>query len=258
MYFRIKTGIILWLFLLTVCERYGVVRGALPTCTPTTPGVFDIQSPCKFSSLTGVYQFSELNVDKPLFFESSANGVHSVNITGRLKLGILGSIIVDRNKNLGGVSNGISINGLGSGGSHAGRGGTPKLGRLSEDVASPNGDPVDPKEAGGRGGDGTSSGSGGAGGGCIQIWSNICEIAGSIQANGEDAEEGKNGGGGAGGSVSLVCKELIGSPVLEARGGLGDGDGGGGSGGRVSLQFESGSFDGETGLHAQGGRVGMF
>ena len=250
-----KTLRVLCFFLLFYGFR--IIKGALPTCTPTSSGSLNVQSSCKISSPDGTFNFSELIVDKSIFFESTlSSSFHTVNVTGRLKIGLLGSLIIDKNRNLGGVSGGVSLGGLGSGGSHAGRGGSPKLAWLPKDVATPKGDPFDPKDVGGSGGDGTTVRSGGAGGGGIQIWSNICEISGSIQANGQDAEESKNGGGGAGGSISLECNQLIGKPILEARGGLGDGDGGGGSGGRIRLQFETGNFDGETGLHAQGGKVG--
>ena len=243
--------------LLIVFDNLKSLHGAVPLCSLPPSGVLNVQSSCKISSSTGVYRFSELVVDKPLFFESTSSvSFHTVNVTGRLKIGPLGEIIVDKSRHVGGASAGVTIGGFGSGGSHAGRGGSPKLNWLSQDKATPKSSPFEPTDVGGSGGDGTSGGSGGPGGGGIKIWGNVCEITGSIQANGHDALESSHGGGGAGGSISLECKELIGRPLLEARGGQGDGNGGGGSGGRIRLQFDTGSFTGDSGLHAQGGKVG--
>jgi len=252
-----KRSLVIFWALLIIHDNLRQLQGALPACPPAISGSSNIQTSCKITSATGVYTFSELVVDKPVLFETTSSvSFYSVNVTGRLKIGLLGSIVVGKNRKLGGATGGVTIGGHGSGGSHAGRGGSPKLGWLSKNVATPTGNPFDPTNVGGSGGDGTPGGSGGAGGGGIQIWSNVCEISGSISANGEDAEGTKNGGGGAGGTVSLHCNELIGRPILEARGGRGDGNGGGGSGGRVRLQFNTGSFNGGSGLHAQGGKVG--
>ena len=254
--YRQKQCLVVSVLLITFDYAVSLQVG-LPSCIPTASGSLSVQSSCKISPSSGVHTFSELVVDKPLLFESSSSvSFHSVNVTGRLKIGLLGSIIVDKNRNLGVANGGVTIGGHGSGGSHAGRGGSPKLSWLSRSLATPTGNPFDPKNVGGSGGDGTAVGSGGAGAGGIRIWSTLCEISGSIQANGHDAADTTHGGGGAGGTISLECKELIGNPILEARGGQGDGNGGGGSGGRIHLQFNTGSVTGNSGLHAQGGKVG--
>ena len=259
MYLRRRRLVIIWSVIFSLCGHSKIVEGALPTCTPASSGRLDVLSSCRISSSSdGKYEFSDLTIERSLLFESTTtNSFHTVNVTGTLKVGILGSLIVDRNRQRGSRNDGATTEGRGSGGSHAGRGGSPKLIKPLKDHATPTGDPMDPKDVGGYGGDGISSGSGGAGGGGIQIWSSKCEISGSIQANGQDGEESQDSGGGAGGTISLECGELLGKPFLEARGGQGNGDGGGGSGGRIRLKFGSGNFKGEQGLHAHGGKVGM-
>ena len=233
-------------------------EASLPACNDSYT-ILNVLSPCKISSSTGTYNFKDLIVEKTLILESSSSAsIHKINVTGKLKIGLLGSIIVQPNQGPTGSQDGVSIGGVGSGGSHAGRGGCPKGQTLSWGQAQPKGNPKVPTEVGGKGGDGSVIGSGGVGGGAIFVSSDICEINGLIQANGKNAQESSNGGGGAGGTVAIVCQQLTGMAQIEARGGQGDGDGGGGSGGMISVQYQSGMFTDHIGIHAHGGKTGNY
>ena len=245
--------LLVWMLLVF---RIEYVQGTLPICSPTS-GILTVNSPCRFPAKPATYFFTDLTINKPIFLESSnLLSSHKFNVTGKFRIGLLGALIVQWSKQSHVAKDGVSLGGHGSGGSHSGRGGSPKSRWLRPNETKPVGDPLKPLESGGNGGDGTSSGSGGKGGGSIKIVSTQCEIEGIIQANGIDAQVSKSGGGGAGGSVLLVCQQLSGRPVLEANGGRGDGDGGGGSGGRISVHYQTGSLDGEIGMHAHGGKTG--
>ena len=254
MTWKFKFSILVALQLLLFDVKY--VEGTLPVCSPMS-GVLTVNSPCRLPANPATYFFTDLTINKPVFLESSnLLSSHNLNVTGKFRIGVLGALIVQWSKQSHVAKDGVSLGGHGSGGSHSGRGGSPKSRWLRPNEAKPVGNPVTPLESGGNGGDGTSSGSGGKGGGSIKIVSTQCEIEGIIQANGIDAQVSKSGGGGAGGSIQVDCQQFSGRPVLEANGGRGDGEGGAGSGGRISVNYQTGSLNGEVGVHAHGGKTG--
>ena len=230
----------------------------LPICSPIS-GILAVQNSCRLPSNPGGYSFSSLTINSPVLLESSGSvSSNRIHVQGKLTIGSQGGIILQGSKAAGGSSDGVSLSGAGSGGSHAGRGGSPKSTRLSLGQATVSGDPVTPVTPGGRGGDGSAASSGGLGGSALKITSSQCQIDGIIQSNGYDAVVSKNGGGGSGGSILIQCQQLSGDAILEAIGGRGDGDGGGGSGGRISVEYQSGSFNGQQRIYAHGGKTGKF
>jgi hypothetical protein len=126
---------------------------------------------------------------------------------------------------------GAPSSGVGSGGGHAGVGGTSS----QEAAGGPAYDfPVAPVYPGSGGG--SVQGNGGAGGGYIVLAGQqvvVVDVGSVVSA---DGEYGNNGGGGSGGSVLIETFRLVGGGLISAGGGDGYQGGGGGSGGMFRLR----------------------
>ncbi len=104
----------------------------------------------------------------------------------------------------------------------------------------------------GSGGGNSYDGPGGNGGGSVYLSAGqVCQINGTVMADGSDAATNGSGGGG-GGAIQITASVLSGSGVIHGNGGAGNNDeGGGGGGGRVVLACATNTFSGT--LSAMGG-----
>ena len=223
----------------------------LPNCAPLS-GSLIVNGPCKFPSSSAGYTFTSLTINKEVLLEiTSTSWLQNITVSGTLTISSEGGLVIEKVTSSG-SSNGVVISGSGSGGSYAGRGGSPSSQQLTQTDSVIKGDVFRPDAPGSSGG-GINMASAGKGGGALKLQANLCNINGNIRSNGDDAT-GSNAGGGSGGSIWVTCQHLNGRGRLEAIGGRGDGNGGGGSGGRISLDSSGGNFNGRTDAH--GGKTG--
>ena len=244
-----RRSIILFVLLQAVSD---LVQAALPLCTSSTNA--DITSPCKFVS--GIHSYTSLTINTEVFLETtSSSSQHFFNVSQTFNIQSSAVLILDYNKD---SSNnpgaGVSGNIGSSGGSYGGRAGAAPSTPLSTSQAEAYGSAFVVAQPGSSGGGSPSTR--GKGGGFLKIYARKVTIDGTVQANGQRAQQNSNDGGGSGGGVSIDCFEIGGSGRVQASGGMGSGKGGGGGGGRISMAFQHGSFRGQ--VEAYGGKPGNF
>ena len=225
-------------------------QSALSPCTKIPNTV--ITSPCKFAP--GIHSYTSLTVNAEVFLETTSNSSqHFFNVSQTFDIQDNAILTLDYNK-ISGVGPGVNIPGnLGSsGGSYGGRAGAPSNAPLSTSQAPAYGSAFVVSQPGSSGGGSPSIG--GKGGGFLKVYARKLILDGTVQANGERANQNSNDGGGSGGGVSIDCFEIDGTGRVEASGGMGSNKGGGGGGGRISVAFQRGSFTGQA--QAYGGKTG--
>lgn len=225
---------------------------ALPSCTSNANAV--ITSPCKFSP--GIHSYTQLTINTEVFLETtSSSSQHYFNVSQTFDIQAKAVLILDYNK-VSGSNPGAGVKQSGSvgssGGSYGGRAGAASNAPLSASQAEAYGSAFAVAQPGSWGGGDPNTR--GRGGGFIKIYARKLIIDGTVQANGERAQQ--NDGGGSGGGVAMDCFEIDGSGRVEAFGGMGSGKGGGGSGGRIAVEFQHGSFGGQA--RAYGGKTGEY
>lgn len=223
---------------------------ALSPCTSNANAV--ISSPCKFSP--GIHSYTTLTVTTEIFLETtSSSSQHVFNVSQTFDFQAKAILILDYNR-VSGSNHGAGVKLSGSvgssGGSYGGRAGAASDTPLSASQADAYGSAFAVGQPGSWGGGDPSTR--GKGGGFLKIYARKLILDGTVQANGERAQQ--NDGGGSGGGVSMDCFEIDGNGRVEASGGMGSGKGGGGSGGRIAVQFQHGSFGGQA--RAYGGKTG--
>jgi hypothetical protein len=138
---------------------------------------------------------------------------------------------------------GGSANLTGGGGGNGGNGGASAT---NAPGGTASGSYISPNTAGALGGFGLS-GPGGKGGGVISLAvRNKIQLDGKISANGVTGPA-LNSGGGAGGSISVSAATISGAGTISANGGDANdssGLGGGGGGGRIAISYVTNSFTG--------------
>lgn len=139
----------------------------------------------------------------------------------------------------------------GGGGGHGGNG-SPSLGGAAGGVSFDSA--ILPESHGGSGAQVVTSGppQGGAGGAAIRL-----DVTGTLLLDGKLSVDGHDGyslhsGGGAGGSIRVTAGRFIGSGLISANGGRGNGVGGSGGGGRIAVTYGTNLFSGA--ITAYGGR----
>ena len=225
---------------------------ALPSCTNNANAV--ITSPCKFSP--GIHSYTTLTIknNTEVFLETtSSSWQHFFNVSQTFDIQANAILSLDYNEvsesNPGaGVKQSGNVSS--SGGSYGGRAGTASNSPLSASQAEAYGSAFAVAQPGSWGGGDPNTR--GRGGGFLKIYARKLIIDGTVQANGERAQQ--NDGGGSGGGISMDCFEIDGDGRVEASGGMGSGKGGGGSGGRIAVHFQHGSFGGQT--RSFGGKTG--
>lgn len=246
-----KTG---WKNALTVAVLLLVtlshVVATLSPCTSNSNA--DISSPCKFAP--GVHSYTALTVRTEVFLETtSSSSQHFFNVSQTFDIQVNGRLVLDYNKESGsnpGAGATTSGSTGRSGGSYGGRAGAAAKTPLSASQAESYGSAFVATQPGSNGGGDPSTR--GKGGGYLKIYARKLVIDGTVQANGQRAQQ--NDGGGSGGGISIDCHDIEGNGRLKASGGMGSGEGGGGGGGRISVHFQHGSFLGQA--KAYGGKTG--
>ena len=225
---------------------------SLPQCNGSIEAV--ITTPCKF--FPGSHSYKRLTINSEVFLETQPNSSrHFFNVSQTFAIQSNAIIILDYNRDTGdNPGAGVSANSGSSGGSYGGRAGAASNTPLSLSKAQSYGNVFTVAQTGSWGGGNANTRA--KGGGFLKIYARKLIIDGTVQVNGERAQENSNGGGGSGGGLSISCFEIDGDGRLLAAGGMGDGNGGGGSGGRVSVSFQHGSFQGVA--KAYGGKTGNF
>lgn len=244
-----RRSITLFVLLLAVSD---LVQAALPLCTNSANAY--ITSPCKFVS--GIHSYTSLAISTEVFLETtSSSSQHFFNVSQTFNIQSSAVVILDYNKD---SSNnpgaGVTGNIGSSGGSYGGRAGAAPSTPLWISQAEAYGSAFVVAQPGSSGGGNPNTR--GKGGGFLKIYARKVIIDGTVQANGERAQQNSNDGGGSGGGVSIDCFEIDGSGRVQASGGMGSGNGGGGGGGRISVAFQHGSFRGQ--VEAYGGKTGNF
>ena len=227
-------------------------QGALAPCTNSTNAV--ITSPCKFAP--GIHSYTSLTINAEVFLETtSSSSQHFFNVSQTFKIQGKAILSLDYNNDNDSAANpgaGVSGHIGSSGGSYGGRAGAASNTPLSTYQAGAYGSAFIISQPGSSGGGSPSTL--GRGGGFLKIYARKLKIDGTVQANGERAQQNSNDGGGSGGGVSIDCYEIDGSGRIQASGGMGSGKGGGGGGGRISTLYQRGSFGGQA--RAYGGKTG--
>ncbi|XP_068717195.1 PE-PGRS family protein PE_PGRS26-like [Montipora capricornis] len=213
---------------------------ALSTCNSSINAV--ITFPCKFAP--GIHSYQSLTISTEVFLETtSLSSQHYFNVSQTFNIQSTAIILLDYNRDsTNNPGAGVSGNISSSGGSFGGRAGAASNTPLSLPQAETYGNAFAVAQAGSWGG--ANSNTRAKGGGLLRIYARKLIIDGTVQVNGERAQENSNGGGGSGGGVSIDCYEIDGNGRLLASGGMGSGTGGGGAGGRISVKFDHGSFPG--------------
>ena len=194
-------------------------------------------------------------------YVSGAAGIGSptLYVTGNATIQAGGGIIADSggysssNGGTGPGAGGYSSTQIGYVGSGGGFGGCGGASGASPSVAG--GNSVGYVTAGGPGSAGGTYSTlliGGPGGGAINLnVTGTLEVAGRISSAG-GAGLSSNAGGGSGGGIALTVGTLVGSGVIAANGGAGDGWGGGG-GGRIVITYNTSDFVGVMSAYGGGG-----
>ena len=224
---------------------------ALSTCNSSINAV--ITSPCKFAP--GIHSYQSLTISTEVFLETtSLSSQHYFNVSQTFNIQSTAIIVLDYNKDsTNNPGAGVSGNISSSGGSFGGRAGAASNTPLSLPQAETYGNAFAVAQAGSWGGGNSNTRA--KGGGLLRIYARKLILDGTVQVNGERAQQNSNGGGGSGGGVSIDCYEIDGNGRLLASGGMGSGTGGGGAGGRISVKFDHGSFPGLA--KAYGGKTGI-